>query len=115
MEATYDKVSWHFPDGKGCPSLEAAKAHFDVLMGWLESQHLLSEEGQEALAVGVDADFSITSYMLTNTGNRLLTTCYAEWASTAMYGVRPSMSVLEDCLRRLAPTSDRPIDRPEQG
>ena len=101
MATTYDKVSWHFPDGKDCPSLEAAKVHFDVLMEWLQSRHLLSEEGQEAMEFGIDSDFSLTSYMLTDRGNRLLTACYAEWASTVTYGVRPSMSAIEDYLRRL--------------
>ena len=101
MATTYDKVSWHFPDGENCPSLEAAKVHFDVLMDWLESQHLLSEEGREAMEIGIDSDFSLTSYMLTDRGNRLLTACYVEWARTVRYGVPPSMNVLEDCLHQL--------------
>lgn len=101
MTTTYDKVSWHFPDGNGCPSLEAAQVHFDVLMSWLQSQYLLSEEGQEAMEFGIDSDFSLTSYMLTDRGNRLLTARYAEWVSAVTYGVRPSMSALEDHLRYL--------------
>ena len=98
MGVTYDKVSWHFPDGKNCPDLDAAKVHFDVLMRWLESQHLLSEEGQETMEVGIDSDFSLTSHMLTDKGNRLLTACYTEWARTVKYGVRPSMSILDHRL-----------------
>ena len=101
MATTYDKVSWHFPDGENCPNLEVAKVHFGVLMDWLESQDLLSEEGQEAMEVGVDSDFAITSHMLTDKGNRLLQICYADWARTVRYGVPPSMSVLEDCLHHL--------------
>ena len=101
MGVTYDKVSWHFPDGKNCPDLDAAKVHFDVLMDWLESRGLLSEEGQEAMGAGVDSDFAITSYMLTDKGYRLLKICYAEWTRTVKYGVRPSMSILDDCLHRL--------------
>ena len=99
--ATYDKVSWHFPDGKNCPSLEAAKVHFDVVMRWLESRNLLSAEGREAMQIGIDSDFSLTSYMLTDKGNQLLTTCYTEWASTVRYGTQPSVRLLEDCLRRI--------------
>ena len=102
MATTYDKVSWHFPDGKDCPSLEVAKVHFDVLMEWLQSRHLLSEEGREAMEVGIDSDFSLTSYMFTDKGNQLLTACYAEWTSTVRYGVRPSMNVLEEHLQRIA-------------
>ena len=101
MGVTYDKVSWHFPDGKNCPDLDSAKVHFDVLMGWLESRGLLSEEGQEAIDVGVDSDFAITSHMLTDKGNRLLKICYAEWTRTVRYGVRPSMNILDDCLHHL--------------
>ena len=56
-EMTYDKVSWHYPEGKNCPSLEAAKMHFDVVMHWLESQNLLSTEGREAMELGIDAEF----------------------------------------------------------
>ena len=97
----YDKVSWHFPEGKNCPSLEAAKVHFDIVMRWLESQELLSPEGREAIEIGIDSDFSLTSYMLTDKGNRLLTTCYAEWARTVQYGIRPSVKLLEDCLRKV--------------
>lgn len=101
MATTYDKVSWHYPDGKNCPDLDAAKAHFGVLMRWLGSQDLLSEEGQEAINAGVDSDFALTSHMLTDKGNRLLKICYAEWARTARYGVQPSMSILDDCLHHL--------------
>ena len=97
----YDKVSWHFPDGKNCPSLEAAKIHFDVVMRWLESRNLLSAEGLEAMQTGIDSDFSLTSYMLTDKGNQLLATCYTEWTSTARYGTRPSVRLLEDCLQRV--------------
>ena len=101
MGKTYDKVSWHFPDGKNCPSFEAAKAHFDVLMEWLQSRRLLSEEGQEAMDIGVDSDFSLTSYMLTDRGNDLLTARYTEWVRTMTYGEKqPSMDALEDWLRR---------------
>lgn len=98
MVRTYDKVSWHFPDGENCPSLKAAKVHFDVLMDWLKSQDLLSEEGQEAMKVGIDSDFAITSHMLTDEGNRLFKICYAEWTRTVRYGVRPSMGLFEDRL-----------------
>lgn len=98
---TYDKVSWHFPEGQGCPSLDAAKMHFDVVMHWLKSKDLLSEEGYEAMEIGIDSDFSITSYMLTKEGNQLLALCYAEWANTVQYGARPSVRLLEDRLRKI--------------
>ena len=40
-------------------------------------------------------------YMLTDTGNKLLAICYAEWARTIQYGIRPSVRLLEDCLRNI--------------
>ena len=43
-----------------------AKVHFDVVMRWLESQDLLSKEGQEAMEVGIDSDFALTSHMTTD-------------------------------------------------
>lgn len=64
----YDKVSWHYPEGKNCPSLEAAKIHFLVMMKWLKENNLLSTEGEEVWELGVDADFSITSTMLNEKG-----------------------------------------------
>ena len=99
---TYDKVSWHFPEGQGCPSLDAAKVHFHVVMHWLKSKNLLSAEGREAMEIGIGSDFALTSYMLTDKGNQLLTMCYAEWASTVQYGTgtRPSVRLLEDRLRQ---------------
>ena len=100
-EMTYDKVSWHFPEGPGCPSLDAAKVHFDVVMHWLKSKDLLSEEGCETMEIGIDSDFALTSYMLTDKGNQLLGTCYAEWANTVQYGRQPSVKLLEDRLRRI--------------
>ena len=99
--ATYDKVSWHFPDGEKCTDVGVAKIHFKVLMLWLKKQDLLSEEGREAMDAGVDSEFALTSYMLTSKGNRLLENCYADWARTVTYGVEPSMSILEDRLHSL--------------
>jgi hypothetical protein len=34
----YDKVSWHFPEGKNCPDIETAKNHFIKLMNWLKKK-----------------------------------------------------------------------------
>jgi hypothetical protein len=98
---TYDKVAWHFPEGQGCPSLDAAKIHFEVIMRWLESNGLLSEEGREALEVGVDSDFALTSHMLSDTGTRVLARCYSEWVRSVRYGEKPSVAQLDQCLRNI--------------
>jgi len=99
LAKTYDKVSWHFPEGKGCPSLEAAKIHFSVVMQWLKEKGLLSAEGLEALENGIDSEFSLTSHMVTAEGNKILSQCYAAWVRTIQYGRKPSTDLLEKCWR----------------
>lgn len=96
---TYDKVLWHFPEGKGCPSVEVAKIHFSVVMKWLNDNDLLSAEGVEAAEIGIDSDFALTSHMLTDKGNRILDQCYSVWVSTIRYGEKPSVELLDRCLR----------------
>lgn len=98
---TYDKLSWHFPEGKECPSLDTAKIHFDVVMRWLETRELLSPEGREATEIGIDSDFALTSQMATDMGNRVLVACYADWVRRVKYGTRPSVKSLEDCLQKI--------------
>ena len=95
---TYDKVRWHFPEGKNCPSLDAAKVHFNVVMKWLKDKGLLSQEGLEANDLGVDSDFAITSHMLTAQGNQVLERCYSEWVSMVHYGEKPNVALLDKCL-----------------
>ena len=96
----YDKVSWHYPEGKNCPNLEAAKVHFVALMGWSKENHLLSTEGEEILEVGVDSDFSITSSMFNAQGNDLLEKSYSSWLKTIDYSGDIDLKVLDDGLRK---------------
>jgi hypothetical protein len=95
---TYDSVRWHFPDGKDCPSLAAAKVHFDVVMKWLQDNRLLSAEGVEARESGIDADFALTGHMLTDRGNRVLGRSYKEWVRSVSYGSKPSVTLLDKAL-----------------
>ena len=94
----YDKVSWHFPEGKHCPSLEAAKAHFYALIGWVKENGLLSDEGEEVIDLGVDAEFSITSSMLNKKGNDILSKYYGDWLSGIKYSGDIDMKILDDGL-----------------
>lgn len=98
LAKTYDKASWHFPEGKGCPSLEAAKIHFRVITKWLRDNDLLSTEGIEAAESGIDADFALTAHMLTPKGNRVLGRCYGQWVRSVRYGEEPKTELLERCL-----------------
>lgn len=81
----YDKVSWHFPEGKNCPSLYAAKAHFVAIMKWLKNKELLTGEGIEIYELGIDDDFAITSSMLTSKGNEVLQKGYSKWLKLISY------------------------------
>ena len=81
----YDKVSWHYPEGNNCPSLEAAKKHFKIIMEWLYKHNLLSEEGKEIYEAGIDADFSITSDMLNIKGKKIFDKYYSVWLEQIDY------------------------------
>ncbi|MEZ5452625.1 MAG: hypothetical protein R3E93_07360 [Thiothrix sp.] len=94
----YDKVSWHYPEGKNCPSLEAAKIHFLVMMKWLKENNLLSTEGEEVWELGVDADFSITSTMLNEKGKNILDKHYSIWLKTIDYSKNIDLKILERSL-----------------
>lgn len=86
----YDKVSWHFPDGKGCPSLEAAAIHIRLILNWLRQRGHLSAFGEQIASQAIGEDTSITSEMLTPKGNLLLKTHYDEWLETIEYENLPS-------------------------
>ena len=95
----YDKVSWHYPEGKSCPSIDAAMVHFRVLMEWLHKNYLLSGEGEEVLGLGIDEHFSITSEMLTETGNDIMKGRYSNWLNTIGYDDNVDLTMLDDGLR----------------
>lgn len=94
----YDKVSWHFPEGKNCPSLEAAKEHFVSVMDWLKENQLLSDEGKEVLELGIDSDFSIASPMLNAKGNELMRKYYSDWLRSIDYTKKPNLTLLNNGL-----------------
>lgn len=94
----YDKVSWHYPEGKNCPSIEAAKKHFIKIMDWLSKNNLLSDDGKEVLELGIDSDFSFTSSMLTDQGNETIKKYYSKWMKTIEYHSDISTDYLDSLL-----------------
>lgn len=96
--ATYDKVKWHYPEGKGVPSLEAATRHFRAIMDWLHANKLLTQEGKEIYSAGIGPDFALTPEMLTPEGRSLLQSAYSDWLATLDYEAPPSMALLEERL-----------------
>lgn len=94
----FDKISWHYPEGKNCPSLEIARAHFLAVMKWIQENGLLSDEGEEILDVGISTDFSITSSMLNKKGNDVLKKYYSTWLKTVDYSKSIDFKILDDGL-----------------
>jgi hypothetical protein len=99
QEKVYDKVTWHYPEGKGCPDLKCAKVHFQIIMKWLDKNGLLSSYGKELYSAGVSSDFALTSDMLTDVGKIVLDKCYKKWISTITYGEVPNTKILDDTLK----------------
>jgi hypothetical protein len=98
----YDKISWHYPEGQNCPSLNAAKLHFVIVLEWLKKNNLLSDEGEEIIEVGIDADFSITSSMLNKKGNSILEKNYSDWLKSVDYSENIDLHLLDAGLRLYA-------------
>jgi len=74
----YDKVSWHYPEGKSS-DLKSALSHFIVIMAWLNMNNFLTIEGKEILELGIGPDFSLTSSMVSENGNEILSNYYTKW------------------------------------
>jgi hypothetical protein len=104
----YDKVKWHWPEGKGCPSLEAAKRHINFVMEWLDRNRLLSEDGQDLFAAhNVDDQFALTSEMTTPEGNRVLDVTYREWLKHIEYEGPLNSDLFDEALARIRGSSAR--------
>lgn len=94
----YDKVKWHYPDGEGCPDLESAKQHISAVMNWLNNSNLLSDEGREMLELSIDSDFSITSSMLSESGNKVLQKNYSKLLQNVNYSKKPTKEKMDQYL-----------------
>ncbi len=94
----YDKVSWHFPDGKNCPDIQSATLHFRTLLKWLQERSLLSPFGKAVAAQEIGEDFSITSEMLSAQGAALLDEYYDAWLQIIDYSSAPSTDYWEGKL-----------------
>ncbi len=97
----YDKVNWHFPDGKKCPSLEKAKQILATTMKWLNKNNLLSDYGKELHDIGVDSDFSITDQMLTDRGNLLMSNFYDTWLAMLDYQKEPFTNYFDEVITHI--------------
>ena len=97
---TYDKAKWHFPDGT-CPTLEQALLHLKGVVTWLEAHSLLSPFGKQLARFTIGSDFALTSEMLTNEGNEILSAEYDNWLRSLRYGERLDTELLDEALSKL--------------
>ena len=65
----YDKASWHIDANE--PKKDVIK-RFNELMQWCYNHNLLTEDGKEIIAIGIDDSISIHSLLFTPIGNKLL-------------------------------------------
>lgn len=96
----YDKVEWHYPEGEGCPDLKTAMIHIKTVLDWLNNHGMLTSIGKEIYNIGVDSETSITSDMITDTGNRVMKRCYNKILIKFKYGVPPSLRCFNEYLQR---------------
>lgn len=96
----YDKVSWHYPDGEGCASLEGALLHFRAILAWLGTNELLSPLGEELAKFAMDGDTALTSDMLSELGNRIMSESYDVWLEQVDYSSAPSLALMDRALER---------------
>lgn len=95
----YDKVKWHHPDGKA-PSLESAMVHHKVVMDWLHKNNLHSDHGKEVHSLGIGADHSLNSNMVTPVGKKVLDDHYDKFLSTIDYKTHPNTSGFDKSLAK---------------
>jgi hypothetical protein len=81
----FDKVRWHYPEGKDCPSLKAGKRHIEFMFRLLDQMDMLSNEGRESLAHPLTEDSSLTSEDVTPEGRALLAKHYDKWLESISY------------------------------
>ncbi len=98
----YDKVCWHYPEGRDCPSLKAAKRHITFAMRFLKSHKLLSPDGNDLFESGrVSDDFALTSEIVTPLGNRLLSKSYKNWLKQISYDGPLSDELFDNTLKEI--------------
>jgi hypothetical protein len=71
----FDKASWHIDAGE---NRDAVLGKFQAVMTFLAEKHLLSEDGQEILDIGVDDSMALTENMVTDEGTAFLERYYDE-------------------------------------
>lgn len=98
----YDKVKWHYPEGKGVPSLRAGMRHLVVIFHWLKKNNLLTEEARIMPPSKWGQDYSLISDDVLPEGQKLLDLYYDKWLDRlTSYRKKPSTLYLDKCLKKI--------------
>lgn len=60
------------------------------------TQRTTNDYGLEIYELGIDEEFSLTSQMLNDEGNKILSQHYVNWLKNLRYGETPSLELLND-------------------
>ena len=69
----FDKAQWHIDAGE---AIEEVVAKFRVVFEFLDRRNMLSTEGRELLAFGIDSSVSLNERMVTEEGFKFLSEHY---------------------------------------
>ena len=78
-----DKASWQI-DGGIQPSVVVA--HFEQMFSWLDKKGMLTHEGKEVLAFGIDESASLHERLITLEALAFLETKYDDYLKHTPYG-----------------------------
>ena len=87
-----DKASWQI-DGGIQPSVVVA--HFKRIFSWLEEKTMLTQEGEEILAFGIDESVSLHERLVKSEALDFLDAKYDEYLRRCPYGEDIDSSALE--------------------
>jgi hypothetical protein len=87
----YDKAAWHIENS----DKSTVVGFFSKLMDFLKSHNYLNNDGLEIYELGVDPSISITSKMLTEEGNAVLSASYDKFLASYNGNSNPNFSMLD--------------------
>lgn len=79
----YDKAKWQSENGLDSTVI---MRHFQNVFEWLQSKDMLSSDGREILAFGIDSEISLNSKMVNERGAKFLDEYYDSILNTGEYG-----------------------------
>jgi hypothetical protein len=87
----YDKASWHLETY----DKDKVVGYFSKLLDFLRTHNYLNNYGLEIFEIGADSSVSITSKMLNEKGNKILSCSYDKFLSSFDFNSDPDFSVFD--------------------